>query len=215
MKILVAGAAGAIGEMLTRDLAKAGHEVTGLVHSDEKMDKVLAAGATPLKADVTDRASLDAPVAAADVVIFAAGSGGKAVEAVDRDGAINMIDAAKDAGTQRFVMLSSMYADKPESGPDQLQDYLMAKQAADEHLAQSGLDYTIVRPGPLDQEAATGRVEIAVSVDHENPHIARADVASVLAAVAVRQDTVGKTFEVVAGDQSVAEAVASLASRGP
>ncbi len=210
MKILVAGAAGAIGEMLTRDLAQAGHEVVGLVHSEDKLDKVRNAGAVPLQADVTDRSSLDAPAKAADVVIFAAGSGGKAVEAVDRDGAINLIDAARDAGTQRFVMLSSISADQPENGPDDLQDYLKAKLAADEHLVQSGLDYTIVRPGALKDDAATGQVRIASRVNAENPHITRADVAAVLAAVAERPETSGQTFELVQGEQPIAEAVDAL-----
>ncbi len=54
-------------------------------------------------------------------------------------------------------MLSSMGTDAPEQGPEGLQLYLRAKAIADEYLKQSNLQYTIVRPGTLSNDQATGQ----------------------------------------------------------
>ena len=62
---------------------------------------------------------------------------------------MKLIDAAKANGISRYVIVSSMGADNPPPGDDTFAVYLRAKAAADEALAGSGLDYTIVRPGSL------------------------------------------------------------------
>ena len=61
----------------------------------------------------------------------------------------------------RFIIVSSMRADEPASGPDALRHYFEAKGKADDHLRQSGLAYTIVRPGRLTETPPTGKVTLA------------------------------------------------------
>ncbi|WP_120077540.1 SDR family oxidoreductase [Aurantiacibacter odishensis] len=210
MKILVAGAAGAVGNMLVKELYEGGHQVVGLVHSDDKTAKVEGAGGSPIIADVTDKATLIDPVSGADVVVFAAGSGGSAVEQVDRDGAINLVDVAQQAGVARFVMLSSMAAGEPDRGPEELRDYLVAKGEADHYLRDSSLSHVIVRPGSLTDDAGSGRIRIATE-KLPSGEIARADVAKVLAACVEDNAPQDITFELLSGEQPIGAALASVA----
>lgn len=209
MNILVAGAAGAVGNKLVQELADNGHTVTGLVHSEDKIAKVEAAGGKAVLADVTDKSTLQDPVSGADAVVFAAGSGGKAVEAVDRDGAINLVDVAKQNGVDRFVMLSSMASGEPDKGPDELHDYLIAKGKADDYLKSSGLRHAIVRPGSLTDDGGTGRVQVGNASDLDSGEIARADVAKTLAACVEQDFGQDVAFDVVSGEQPIGEAIAS------
>lgn len=107
-------------------------------------------------------------------------------------------------------MISSMGAD-PDAEGEGFAAYLRAKGRADAALVASGLAYTIVRPGRLTNDPGTGLVSIAESLGRAE--IPRDDVAAVLAAVIARLDTAGLTFEVVAGDQPVEQAVAAFAER--
>jgi uncharacterized protein YbjT (DUF2867 family) len=86
--------------------------------------------------------------------------------------------------------------------------YLDAKHDADVALADSGLDFTIVRPGLLTDDAPTGRVTIGPTV--ERGAIPRADVAAVLMAVLLNDSLIGSTFELVGGDTPIEEALAAL-----
>ena len=87
--------------------------------------------------------------------------------------------------------------------------YLYAKSKADEVLRASGLDYTIVRPGRLTDGPPTGRVEIA-PIMGRNGTITRADVAAVMAATLERGNTVGRTFDLLAGETPINEALIAL-----
>jgi uncharacterized protein YbjT (DUF2867 family) len=87
--------------------------------------------------------------------------------------------------------------------------YLRAKGQAEKKLAESGLSYTIVRPGALTDEPGTGRVTAGPQLDRGQ--IARADVAAVLAAVLATPSTAGQSFDVLSGDVPIAEAIAALA----
>ena len=90
-----------------------------------------------------------------------------------------------------------------------MQPYLYAKARADEALRESGLDYTIVRPGRLTDEAGTSRVEAALSLSRRG-EISREDTARTLVATQMAKNTFGKTFEVLSGDTPVEEALARL-----
>ena len=98
---------------------------------------------------------------------------------VDRDGAKRLVDLASKAGVSRFVMLSSVGAEKPD--PDsELAHYLQAKHDADEHLKASGLSYAIVRPVSLTQDDGNRDIRFGEAVDAKGK-AARGDVAAVLA----------------------------------
>jgi len=206
VNVLVAGSHGQVGQHLTELLADAEHRVRGMVRDGAQTEAVAALGAEPVVADLTE--SVDHAVEGCDAVVFAAGSGGDAVEAVDRDGAIRLVDAAADAGVERFVMLSSMFADQPAAAPEPLRDYLRAKGAADRYLRESDLAYTVVRPGELTNEPATGRIRTAADLSQKDGTIPRADVARTLAATLTADATRGETFELLSGDDPIEAALA-------
>jgi uncharacterized protein YbjT (DUF2867 family) len=209
MTILVAGAHGAVGQHLVQLLTDAGHTVRAMIRDDEQAEGMRALGAEPLVADLTGDVS-GAP-AGCDAVVFAAGSGGKNVEGVDRDGAIALIDATEAQVVGRFVMLSSIGADAPDEA-DQLQDYLRAKHAADQHLLGTGLTYTILRPTALTDGAGIGTAAFAASLDFdEHPkEVAREDVALALASALTVSETEGAVIEMTGGDTPIREGLASV-----
>ena len=124
---------------------------------------------------------------------------------VDRDAAILLADAAEAAGVGRYVMVSAMGADRrnaAEVDDPVFAAYLDAKAAADEAVrARPGLQSTIVRPGLLTDEPATGRVRVAESTGRGS--IPRADVAALLVGLLDVPATGGVTFELVSGDATV------------
>jgi len=146
-----------------------------------------------------------------DRVIFAAGSGGSTgpekTEAVDKDGAKKSVDFAKKHHVKKFVMLSSMGTGDPEDFKDsQLYPYLVAKQKADTHLMESGLHYTIVRPGGLTDDKGTGKIEAAPSLGKRGK-ISREDVAKTIIYVLGSEVAPNSYFEIIEGADSIKGAV--------
>ncbi|MDX6746095.1 SDR family oxidoreductase [Polaribacter sp. PL03] len=142
-----------------------------------------------------------------DKIIFAAGSGGKKVKEVDQEGAKRLIDAGKKANVRKFVMLSSMGADNPESS-DELQDYLKAKQNADIYLRESNLPYSIVRPGSLNDDKGKGKIELSSKLN-KSGKISRDDVAQTLVHALHDSAAINNTFEIIEGDTLIGEAIPS------
>lgn len=205
MNVLVAGSHGQVGRYATRVLAESDHEVRGMIRAESQTAYIRDLGAEPVVADLTGDVSH--AVEGIDAIIFAAGSGGEDVWGVDRDGAINLVDAAEAEGIERFVMLSSINADQPENSPEALREYLRAKAEADEHLRESDLTYTVVRPGPLTDESGTGRIRTGADLDRDDVEISREDVARTLVAALEAERTYGETFELAAGDDPIEEAL--------
>ena len=84
-------------------------------------------------------------------------------------------------------------------------DVVEAKREADAALRESGLDWTIIRPGRLTDDPGTGLVSLGSDVPRGD--IPRADVASVLATVLASDDTIGQQWNLVSGVTPIAEAV--------
>jgi uncharacterized protein YbjT (DUF2867 family) len=179
MNILVAGATGKTGIRVTEQLRKQGHTPIALVR-DSSDTSALASDVVLRNGDLTNLTA-DA-CEGCDAVIFAAGSGGSTgpemTDKVDRDGAKDLVDIAANAGISRFVMLSSVGADNPD--PDsELAHYLQAKHEADVHLQNSGLEYAILRPVALTDDAGNRNMIFGDSVDVK-AKAARGDVAAAL-----------------------------------
>ena len=145
----------------------------------------------------------------ADAVVWAAGAGESgAFETIDRDALIRVTDLLGEQGPRRLVVVSSVGVDRPDEYPPFLAAALRAKAGSDAYVQASNLDWTIVRPGGLSDAPGRGRVQVAPTALSGN--ISRDDVATVALACLEDPRTVGKTFEVVAGDSSVADALARV-----
>jgi uncharacterized protein YbjT (DUF2867 family) len=202
--VLVAGANGTTGRIII-DLLKNSevYQPIAMVRKQEQKDHFEKNNVSTIVADLEE--DLSHAVKNADKVIFAAGSKGQNIIDVDQEGAKRLINAAKDAGLEKFVMLSSMGADKPAESAE-LEDYLRAKQNADNHLKASGLNYSIVRPGHLTDDDGTGKIQLNENLKIQG-HISRADVAKTL--VESLEDDVrqNKTFEILSGEVPIEKAV--------
>ncbi len=213
MRVLVAGAHGKTARRLVRMLVDDGHEVRGLVRKEEQMPDVEADGAEPALVDLEEEeveGGVGEAVEGCDAIVFAAGagpgSGAARKETMDYGGAAKLIEAAQKRGVRRYLMLSSMGAGNPEGGSEAMQPYLFAKARADERLIKSDLQYTIIRPGGLTNEEGTGRIEAAQTLGRRG-QISRDDVARTFAEALEMRNTYGKTFEILAGDTPIREAL--------
>lgn len=211
MKVLIAGANGQIGRHLVRLLAEGGHEAIALVRDKGQSDRMRELGGTPMVADLEGDVS-HAPEGC-DAIVFTAGggpgSGDAKKESVDRQGAVKLIEAARAHGVPRYVMVSAMGAADPAAGPEPMQPYLYAKARADDALQESGLDYTIIRPGRLTNEPGTGRVDAAESLDRRG-EIPREDVARAIVLTLESNKLSGKTYDLLSGETRIEEALAQL-----
>ena len=212
MRVLIAGANGKIGRRLVKLLGDSDHVCRAMVRDPSQEWSLREQGADEVVvADL--EGDCRAALISCDAVVFTAGSGPhtgpeKTVD-VDQNGAINLIDQAQKMGVPRFVIVSSMRADDPDSGPEKMRHYFVAKQKADNHLRASHLNYTIVRPGKLTEEEGTGKVRLAERIDQFG-EIPRQDVAAVIRAVLDHPGTSKREFDLISGDTAIDKAVASL-----
>ncbi len=215
MDVAIAGGHGQIALRLARLLTARGDTVRALIRNPDHVTDVAAAGARPALCDLeAPDADIAAAIDGSDAVVFAAGagpgSGAERKRTMDQDGAVRLMQAALQVQTGRYVMVSAMGADDPEAAEGVFRAYLEAKAAADEALRASGLAYTIVRPGHLTDAPGTGYVATATQLARSG-QIPRDDVAATLAAVLAEPHTAGLTFDLLAGDVPIAEAVGALA----
>ncbi|MDX1485777.1 MAG: NAD(P)H-binding protein [Alphaproteobacteria bacterium] len=212
MDIAIAGGHGKIALRLTRLLHGAGHRVRGLIRDPGQADDLRAAGALPVICDLEREADISEAVGAADAVLFAAGAGPGSGAArkltMDRDGALKLIAAAKANGIARFLMISTFHAEEPR-GDEVFRTYQQAKSQADAALKDSGLDYTILRPGRLTDDPGTGHVSLAPRL--KGAEVPRDDVAAVLAACLEDARTIGMQWELTGGATPIGEAIVQAA----
>ncbi|MFD3512687.1 SDR family oxidoreductase [Streptomyces sp. NPDC058657] len=216
MRIVIAGGHGQIALRLERLLAARGNEVAGIIRDPEQSEDLRAAGAEPVVLDL-ESASVEQVAEAlegASAAVFAAGAGpGSDVgrkDTVDRDAAVLFADAAERAGVRRYVVVSSMGADAEHPGDEVFDVYLRAKGAADAEVrSRKNLDWTILRPGSLTNDAGTGLVRLGASTGR-GP-VARDDVAAVLAELLETPSTAGLTLEMIGGNVPVSVAVKDIA----
>jgi nucleoside-diphosphate-sugar epimerase len=214
MDVVIAGGHGQIALLLERLLSDEGHAVRGLIRNPDHAADLEAAGATAVVADLEelDVDALAEAIGSADAIVFAAGagpgSGPQRKWTLDYAGAVKLMEVARRNGIDRYIIVSSTGADPEAEDDGAFGTYLRAKGQADLKLTQSGLAYTIVRPGHLVDTPGTG----AVDTSGGRGEIPRADVAAVLAELLDTPGTAGVTFDVNGGATPIADAVAALAS---
>lgn len=220
---MVLGGAGRTGSCVAAHLYAAYHQVRVLVRDPHERGALSRlgrlVGGTPgpgvraVAGDLLgDPEQLVRTFRGCDVVINAAGTialhGQGPV--VDGEGGVAAVQAARAAGVRRFVQISMMFADRSSAGPDGLRELLVAKNEADAAVMASGLDWTVIRPGPLNNEVPTGHVATQRHLT-ATPGLPREDLAAVAAVCLSLDSTVGLAFDVTFGGTPILSALAQLA----
>src|SRR5437868_8877038 len=146
--ILVAGATGVLGSEVVRRLIARGEEVRAMVRvtsAPEKIERLKNFGAEIVRADLKEPRTLLTACAGVDAVIstittILTSQPGDSFEATDGEGNRALIDAAKQTGVSKFIFVSFDTTKSPDN------PLKKAKRDTEEHLKQSGLDYTILHP---------------------------------------------------------------------
>jgi uncharacterized protein YbjT (DUF2867 family) len=149
-RVAVTGGTGFVGEHLLRIARDRGLSLRALTRTPRKGED----GVEWIEGALDRPESLNRLVEGADAVIHIAGliSGTRAAfEAVNAGGTAAMVEAARKAGVRRFIHVSTLAAREPG-----LSSYGWSKAESERIVAESGLDWTIVRPpavyGPGDRE---------------------------------------------------------------
>jgi uncharacterized protein YbjT (DUF2867 family) len=213
MDVVVLGGHGKVGLRLLRLLSENGHRARGVIRNPDQEQDLIDAGAEAIVLDIENKDLAEEHVAGADAVVMAAGAGPGSGPArkrtVDYGGAIKLIESAKKFEIRRYLIVSAIGATRPEAVSEEMRPYYEAKAEADQALMRSGLDYTIVRPGRLTDDAGTGMVQVAERLERGGS-IPRDDVAAVLLACLEADNTIGRGFDLVSGETLIDEAIGRL-----
>jgi len=209
----VIGGHGQVGLRLLWLLTRNGHRGRGVIRRAEQARDLETAGAEAVLCDLERGDDLRPHVGAADAIVFAAGAGPGSGPArkrtVDYGAAVTSMEAARDLGITRFVIVSSIGTHDLAGAAEPMRPYLQAKRDADDALKQSGLEWTIVQPGHLTDAPGTGRVRVSRTFGGR-AEVPRDDVALVLLECLEAPNTIGVEFELFEGDVPAREAVRSL-----
>lgn len=208
-KTLVIGANGQIGRQLITMMARANMPVKVMVRNSEHAQKFEELGAEILLADL-EQALPDEAFADCDKVVFTAGSGGKTgadkTILIDLWGAVKAVDMAKKHKAKQFIMVSARDAGDPEHGTPAIKHYNICKHFADKHLLESGVPYTILRPGRLTDGDATGMITTRRPQNKEEQVITRSDVAACILQCLDHSEAINQVDELYNGDMPIADA---------
>ncbi|MBD2257187.1 SDR family oxidoreductase [Pseudanabaena sp. FACHB-2040] len=142
MKILIVGATGTLGRQIVRRALDEGYEVRCLVRSFQRAAFLREWGVELVRGDLVKPETLIKPLEGVEAVIDAATARPtERAEAVDWQGQVNLIKATQVAGIKRFIFISILDAEKFPHVP-----LMEIKRCTEKYLAESGLEYTILRP---------------------------------------------------------------------
>jgi uncharacterized protein YbjT (DUF2867 family) len=207
--VLVAGATGGTGQEVVEQALAKGYIVRALVRDDAKARMLFGDRVQYVVGDVREPRSLKRAVKGADQVISALGANVQrdpenSPERVDYAGVKALAEAARAAGVSQFILVSSMGVTHPDHQLNAMLDNILSwKLKGEDAVRATGINYTIVRPGELTNEAGGRR---GVRIMQGDPiggegSVSRTDVAAILVSAIGRPDLYGKTFEVV-GDHA-------------
>ncbi len=215
-RVFIVGGSGKIARRLAQQLSAHGHTPLSLHRHAEQAEELKALGATPVLGDLIELNKIDLAklMAGCDVVVFSAGAGGKGgpemTNAIDGRGLELTVAAAQNAGIQRFLLVSAFpEASRGKTVSATFENYMAVKKRADVHLAESDLDWVILRPGTLLDAPGTGKVNAGLAVPYGD--VAREDVAATLLEVIERPNVSRVIIELTQGDTPVDQAIQRLA----
>jgi uncharacterized protein YbjT (DUF2867 family) len=201
--ILVFGGTQGAGLETVKHLVAMHEKVTVMVRGTSDTAALKELGVNIVIGDALDPESVKQAFTAAPFRAAISVLGGHNDYRVDGEGNKNVIDATKDAGVPRLVLVTSLGAgDSAASAPWYLdwalrffmKDYMAAKTAAEDHLRATDLDYTVIRPGWLLSSTKTGGAPTLVPETDKFSWITRADLGKVVAASVEDKATFKKTL---------------------
>ncbi|MCL2939567.1 MAG: SDR family oxidoreductase [Trichodesmium sp. MAG_R02] len=162
--IFLAGASRGIGREIAKYLIAENYQVMALLPSFDAKPELEAMGIKVVIGDALDIGSVETVMLGEEniaTVISTIGGLPKDVEKADYLGNKNLTDIALKAKVQQFILISSIGTGEsavalPPQAQETLGPVLLEKEKAEQHLINSGLTYTIIRPGGLKSEPATG-----------------------------------------------------------
>lgn len=214
-QIAIVGGNGKVARHVITQLVTHGHQPVALVRNPTYQHDLEQLGAHVRMLDIEQDGveKYAEAFSECDAVVFSAGGGPdgniERKRTVDLGGSLASIEAARQAGIDRFVQISAINVDRPvpDSAEPVWKAYVEAKRDADIALRESGLDWTILRPGRLTDDPGTGLVALGDSLGRGD--IPRADVAAVVVAALENPSSTGRQWDLVGGQTPVDEAVAS------
>jgi uncharacterized protein YbjT (DUF2867 family) len=202
MKAFVAGATGETGRRIVYELVQRDIPVRALVRDLEKGRQTLPAEAELVGGDVLQPDSLREAIADSTVVLCATGASPSLDPTgpykVDYEGTKNLVDAAKAAGVEQLVLVSSLCTSQFFHPLNLFWLILVWKKRAEEYLQSSGLPYTIVRPGGLKNEDNADKIVMASADTLFEGSIPRTKVAQVCVEALFQPAAQNKIVEIVA-----------------
>ena len=213
-KIFIIGATGGVGSRLGPMLVKAGHTVTALHRKPEQASDLTNAGMIPCLGDLIKLTADDLTrfTTNNDIIVFSAGAAGSGLErtsAIDGEGVIKTIEAAKANAISRVYLVSAfMDAIRDQPRKEGFEHYMKIKRKADNALSASGLKWVILRPGTLISEDGDGLINAGQAIPYGT--VARGNVAAMLAALIETPTIYREIIELTDGDVPVQDAIMSL-----
>src|SRR5690554_1801540 len=218
-RIMIIGGHGKVALLAAPKLKEAGYAVDSIIRNPGHAEDVRAAGGNPVVLDI-ESADVDTMASAfqgALALVFSAGAGGgnpQRTHAVDYEAATRAMQAAEQAGVERFVMVSYAGADKDVhrmEPSDVMYPYAKAKHGADARLRESALDWTILGPVMLTLEPATRKIQLTATAGDDWPDdkrvTSRDNVAEVITHVIHTGAARRETVDFYDGDTPIAEAI--------
>ena len=212
--VFIIGATGGVGRRLGPLLVQSGHKVIGLHRKLEQATNLSEAGISPVQGDIIKMSPKQIAEAArdADVIVFSAGAAGSGIDrttAIDGDGPIKAIEAAKLLGIVRLYLVSAFpEAYRQKETADSFEHYMSEKKRADAAVAASGLDWIILRPGVLLNAEGEGTATMGPAI--MDGSVARGTVARTLLALIEQPSVRREIIELTDGPTPIKEAVAAL-----
>ena len=239
---LVTGATGFVGGSLLSELLCRGDRVRALVRDSRRVAALAGRGAEVALGDICQPATLPAALREVDTVYHCAAAVGpekSAAEifATNRDGVRHLLEAARQAGAARVILVSSINVlgtrnldpateELPcrKSGEPAADVKIAAEQIALEYHSRHGLPVTIMRPGfiygagdphnlpRLGSALQRGKFAFLGSRDHVIPIVHVRDVVQALLLAAARPEAAGRIYHVADGSRTtIGEFVDALA----
>lgn len=206
MKVLVAGSTGSTGQRIVKELVQRDIPVRALVRNLEKGKEVLPQEAELVVGDVLKPESMTEALSDSTVLLCAIGASPSLDPTgpyqVDYQGTKNLVDAAKAKGIEHFVIVSSLCVSQFFHPLNLFWLVLYWKQQAEKYISESGLTYTIVRPGGLRNEDTPDPIVMSPPDTMFDGSIPREKVAQVCVESLFQSAAANKTVEIVSKQEA-------------